>query len=69
MKIIQIATFFHPVTGGVETHVLNLSRELEKNGHEVEVLCLTLQKLENVSQSQTPIILVLRFIGLGVGLV
>ena len=39
MKIIQISTFFHPVTGGVETHVLNLSRELEKNGHEVEVLC------------------------------
>lgn len=39
MKILQVTTFFHPVTGGVESHVLNLSKELEKNGHEVEVLC------------------------------
>lgn len=39
MKIVQITTFFHPVTGGVETHVLNLSRELERKEHEVEVLC------------------------------
>ena len=37
MKIIQLSTFFHPVTGGVETHVLNLSKELIKNGHEVLV--------------------------------
>lgn len=45
MKILQITTFFHPVTGGVESHVLNLSKELEKNGHEVEVLCSDSTKL------------------------
>ena len=38
MKIIQISTFFHPVTGGVETHVYNLSKELVTLGHEVTVL-------------------------------
>lgn len=38
MKIFQITTFFHPVYGGVEDHVLNLSKELISKGHEVEVL-------------------------------
>lgn len=45
MKIVQITTFFHPVTGGVESHVLNLSRELEVLGHEVEVLTSDSTKL------------------------
>ena len=54
MKIIQISTFFHPVTGGVETHVLNLSRELEKNGHEVEVLCSDSTKVgKRITKSDT----------------
>jgi len=54
MKILQVTTFFHPVTGGVESHVLNLSRELEKNGHEVEVLCSDSTKLgKRVTQSDT----------------
>lgn len=54
MKIIQITTFFHPVTGGVEAHVLNLSKELEKNGHEVEVLCSDSTKLgKNIEKSTT----------------
>ncbi len=54
MKILQITTFFHPVTGGVETHVFNLSRELEKNGHEVEVLCSDSTKLgKRVTKSDT----------------
>jgi len=38
MKIIQISTFFHPVYGGVEDHVLNLSKELLAKGHEVTIL-------------------------------
>jgi glycosyltransferase involved in cell wall biosynthesis len=38
MKIIQISTFFHPVVGGVEEHVLDLSKELVGLGHEVKVL-------------------------------
>lgn len=45
MKIAQVTTFFHPVTGGVETHVLNLSRELVKAGHNVEVLCSDSNKI------------------------
>lgn len=54
MKIIQITTFFHPVTGGVESHVLNLSRELEKNGHEVVVLTSdSTKKGKKVSQRET----------------
>ena len=54
MKIIQITTFFHPVTGGVESHVLNLSRELEKNGHEVIVLTSnSTKKGKKVSQRDT----------------
>lgn len=39
MKIIQLATFFHPVIGGVGTHVYSLSKQLLANGHQVEVLC------------------------------
>src|SRR3989344_2367855 len=38
MKILQVTTFFHPVVGGVETHVLNLSKELLRLGHKVTVL-------------------------------
>lgn len=54
MKILQITTFFHPVTGGVESHVLNLSRELEKNGHEVIVLTSnSTKKGRKVSQRET----------------
>lgn len=54
MKILQVTTFFHPVTGGVESHVLNLSRELEKNGHEVEVLCSDSTKLgKRVTKTDT----------------
>ncbi|MBU0976231.1 MAG: glycosyltransferase family 4 protein [Patescibacteria group bacterium] len=38
-KIIQVTTFFHPVHGGVEQQVLELSEELIKQGHNVEVIC------------------------------
>jgi glycosyltransferase involved in cell wall biosynthesis len=39
MKIFQITTFFHPVTGGVESHVYSLTNELLRLGHDVTVLC------------------------------
>ncbi|MEI7579358.1 MAG: glycosyltransferase family 4 protein [bacterium] len=39
MKIFEVTTFFHPVVGGVETHVDNLAREIQNAGHEVTVLC------------------------------
>jgi glycosyltransferase involved in cell wall biosynthesis len=38
MKIFQITTFFHPVTGGVESAVYSLCTELIKRGHDVTVL-------------------------------
>jgi glycosyltransferase involved in cell wall biosynthesis len=38
LKIIQVTTFFTPVVGGVETQVEDLCRQLQAEGHEVEVL-------------------------------
>lgn len=38
-KIIQVTTFFHPVKGGVEQVVLDLSEELVKHNHQVTVFC------------------------------
>lgn len=37
--IIQVTTFFHPIHGGVEQQVLDLSKQLAKKGHTVEVIC------------------------------
>ncbi|MCA9383170.1 glycosyltransferase family 4 protein [Candidatus Dojkabacteria bacterium] len=38
MKIFQLTTFFHPVVGGVESHVNSLAEQLIGMGHEVTVL-------------------------------
>jgi len=38
MRIIQVAPWFYPHLGGVESHVLTLSRELAARGHEVTVV-------------------------------
>jgi len=37
MKIAQVTPYFLPVEGGVERHVLNLSIQLARLGHEVEI--------------------------------
>ncbi|MDA4127908.1 MAG: glycosyltransferase family 4 protein [Thaumarchaeota archaeon] len=37
MKVAQVCPFFFPVDGGVENHVLNISKELVKRGHDVDV--------------------------------
>jgi glycosyltransferase involved in cell wall biosynthesis len=37
MKIVQICPFFYPVKGGVEEHVLQISKELFKRGHVVTI--------------------------------
>jgi 1,2-diacylglycerol 3-alpha-glucosyltransferase len=39
MKIIQVCPRYYPETGGVETHVKELSEWLVKKGHKVEVVC------------------------------
>jgi len=38
MKIVQVVSSFPPAIGGVETHVLYLSRELARLGHKVTVI-------------------------------
>lgn len=38
MKIVFISSAFYPSIGGVQTHVMNLSRELIKRGHSVTVI-------------------------------
>ncbi len=44
MKIIQVTPYFHPHIGGVESHVLDLSRYLVKKGHEIVVLTSRYEK-------------------------
>jgi len=38
MKIVQVSPYFYPHVGGVESHVMDISKELIKRGHEVTVL-------------------------------
>jgi glycosyltransferase involved in cell wall biosynthesis len=38
VRIVQVAPFFYPHAGGVESHVRSLSRELARQGHEVTVV-------------------------------
>jgi glycosyltransferase involved in cell wall biosynthesis len=38
MKVLMVSPVFFPSLGGIEQHVLNLSRQLKFKGHEVDVL-------------------------------
>jgi glycosyltransferase involved in cell wall biosynthesis len=38
MRILQVCPYFHPHLGGVESHVMDISRKLIEKGHEVRVL-------------------------------
>lgn len=54
MKIVFITSSFYPSIGGVETHVLHLSRELISRGHKVTVITEDKQQdwqLMNVSDN------------------
>lgn len=43
MKIAQLSPYFYPHLGGVESHVLELSKQLKKQGHEVFVVTTRLE--------------------------
>ena len=43
MKIIQLSPYFYPHLGGVESHVLELSKHLIERGHEVTVITTQLE--------------------------
>ncbi len=45
MRIAQVAPWFHPHVGGVESHVRSLAAELARRGHEVTVLTSNYAKL------------------------
>jgi glycosyltransferase involved in cell wall biosynthesis len=38
VRIVQVAPFFHPHAGGVESHVRSIARELAREGHDVTVV-------------------------------
>jgi glycosyltransferase involved in cell wall biosynthesis len=38
VRIVQVAPFFHPHAGGVESHVRSIAREFAREGHEVTVV-------------------------------
>ncbi len=38
MRIVQVAPYFHPHAGGVESHVRAIAREFARTGHEVTIL-------------------------------
>ena len=44
MDILQLCVRFHPAPGGVETHVLQVSKVLKAMGHDVSVLTSDLYK-------------------------
>ncbi len=46
MKIAQLSPYFYPHLGGVESHVLELSKQLIKDGHEVFVVTTQLEGTE-----------------------
>lgn len=61
MKILQIGKYYHPVLGGIETVVRNISEGLVAQGHEVTVICyapdapeITEEQLEGVRVIRVP---------------
>ncbi len=47
MKILQITPAFFPSLGGIEQHVLNLSKQLKEKGHSVDILTAKIGQAES----------------------
>ncbi|MFQ5910056.1 MAG: glycosyltransferase family 4 protein, partial [Thermoplasmata archaeon] len=46
MKVLQVAPYFHPHVGGVESHVLDLSRKLTEFGFQIEIVTSMYERLK-----------------------
>ncbi len=47
MKVLQVAPYFHPHVGGVESHVLDVSRKLVELGLDVEIVTSMYEKMKD----------------------
>lgn len=52
MKIVFISSAFYPSVGGVQTHVMAVSRELIKRGHKVSIITEDLSETKPLKQSK-----------------
>lgn len=65
MRIAQVCPYFHPHVGGVESHVLDIARELRLRGHDVAVLTSRHARLpreeevEGIRVHRTPVLFTL----------
>ena len=50
MHILQVTPYFYPHFGGVESHVLGLSENLIKLGHEVEVVTSRYSRMPEIEK-------------------
>ena len=50
MQILQVTPYFYPHFGGVESHVLGLSENLIKLGHEVEVVTSRYSRMPEIEK-------------------
>lgn len=41
MRIVHLGKYYHPHTGGIETHVRTLAQSQAEQGHEVQVVCIS----------------------------
>ena len=51
-KVCFVTTYFYPTVGGVETHILNLGKELIKLGYDVEVLASDYDRDKRIKEKE-----------------
>ncbi len=50
MQILQVTPYFYPHFGGVESHVMGLSEELQKLGHDIEVVTSRYSRMPEIEK-------------------